>query len=97
MKGKEIAKVAELVDRTSGRKMDVYTNMPGMQLYTANYLTYDERIEFKDNAVYQPRDAVCLETQFYPNACNIKEFPSTILRAGEVYDYTTVYQFLVEE
>lgn len=92
VEGKEVVLVAEVVDPKSGRCMEVYTNKPGIQLYTANYLKEDGFV-FKDQAKYQARDAVCLETQFYPNACNMPEFPSPVLRAGEEYDYTTIYKF----
>ena len=92
--GKELVLAAEVLGATSGLHMQVYTNMPGMQLYTANYLDPEEGIRFKEDAQYHSHDAVCLETQFYPNACNIKEFPSDLFAAGEKYDYTTIYQFV---
>lgn len=89
--GNEVEKVAELVDDNSGRIMEVYTDMPGMQLYTANFLPDDG--VYKEGAHYKKRDAVCFETQYFPNSCNIKEFPSCILKAGKEYDFVTVYKF----
>lgn len=91
IKGDQVEKVAELVDDKSGRRMEVYTDMPGMQLYTANFLPEDG--VYKKGAHYKKRDGVCFETQFFPNSCNIKEFPSPVLKAGVEYDYVTVYKF----
>ena len=89
--GTEVAKVAELIDEKSGRKMEVFTDLPGMQLYSANFLTPVNNS--KEGAVYHKRDAVCFETQFFPNACNIKTFPSCILKAGKEFDSVTIYKF----
>lgn len=89
--GTEVEKVAEMVDDKSGRIMEIYTDMPGMQLYTANFLADDGT--YKDGAKYKKRDAVCFETQYYPNSCNIKEFPSCALKAGDEYDFVTIYKF----
>ncbi|MDO5519358.1 MAG: aldose epimerase family protein [bacterium] len=87
-------KVADLVDETSGRHMEVYTDAKGMQLYTANFLVPEEGCTFKEHASYPVRGAVCLETQAFPNACNIPSFPSTILQADEKYQTTTIYKFV---
>ena len=88
----EVTKVAELTDETSGRSMEVYTDMPGLQLYTANFLA---PVEFsKDGASYQKRDGVCFETQYFPNSCNLKEFPSCVLKAGKEYSSITIYKFI---
>ncbi len=91
--GKEVVSVASLYEPVSGRVMEVLTNKPGMQVYTANHLTTDKVLENKEGAVYTERDAVCFETQYYPNACNIESFPSSILKAGTEYDFTTIYRF----
>lgn len=82
--------VAELIDEISGRKMEVYTDTPGMQFYTANFL---DKEAGKDGATYKARDGVCFETQFYPNACNIPNFPSSIIKAEQEYEYVTIYKF----
>ena len=86
---------AKLYDPKSKRTMEVYTDLPGMQLYSANFLA--EPADGKGGAVYHKQDAVCFETQFYPNACNESNFPSSILRAGEEYSYATIYKFGVEK
>lgn len=90
VKDNEVTKVAELVDTQSGRTMSVFTDMPGLQLYTANFLDNEKG---KGGAVYQKRSAVCFETQYYPNSCNIDTFPSCVLKAGEEYDFVTIYKF----
>lgn len=89
--GTDVEKVAELVDEKSGRRMEVFTNMPGMQLYTANWLTTMSGV--KGGATYDKRSGVCFETQFYPNSCNIKDFPSCVLKAGKEFDSVTIYKF----
>jgi len=89
--GKSPEKAAELYDPKSGRVMEVYTTKPGMQLYTGNFL--DGKDVYKDGAIYNKRDGLCLETQFFPNAMKHRHFPSPILKAGQEYHHTTVYKF----
>lgn len=81
---------AELTGEGSGIGMEVQTDRPGLQLYTANFLTPRAG---KGGAQYAERGAVCLETQGFPNAPAIATFPSPILRAGERFASTTVYRF----
>lgn len=83
---------AELSSAESGIAMKVRTTMPGMQLYTANFLG---PWTGKGSASYEKRGAVCLETQFYPNAMRCDGFRKPILKAGESYHQTTVYAFSV--
>lgn len=83
---------ATLEDPASGRKMEVYTDRPGVQFYTANYL--ENQFPGKEGAVYGPRCACCFETQHFPDAVNRPEFPSPVLKAGEELRTTTVYRFL---
>lgn len=89
--GTEVEKVAELVDEKSGRRMEVFTDLPGMQLYTGNFLTPQKNS--KGGAVYEKRSGVCFETQFFPNSCNITNFPSCFLKAGKEFDSVTIYKF----
>lgn len=86
-----IKTVASLYDEQSGRYLEVATNKPGMQMYTGNFLTETSELKNKEQAIYHKQDAVCFETQFYPNSCNIESFPTSIFKAGEDYHYTTVY------
>lgn len=89
--GDEVEKAAELYEPESGRLMEVFTNLPGLQFYTSCGLNETENC--KDGAKYGKYAAACFETQFYPNACNIEHFPGSILKAGEEYDYQTIYKF----
>jgi aldose 1-epimerase len=86
-----VSLAARVFEPTSGRVMDVLTTEPGVQFYTANFL--DGSITGKKGAVYGRRCALCLETQHFPDSPNRPEFPSTVLRPGEVYRTTTVYRF----
>ena len=83
-------KVAELAADKSGIVMDMYTDRPGVQIYTANFL---EGSTGKGGACYRSRDAVCLETHFYPDAIHHENFPGPVCRAGEKYDTRTMYRF----
>ncbi len=74
----------------SGIEMTTWTDLPGMQVYSANFLT--ER-PGKGGAVMHKRDALCLETQLYPNAMNCYGFPSPVLRAAQHLHSETVYAF----
>lgn len=89
--GTEVEKVAELIDEKSGRKMEVFTDLPGIQFYTGNFLSPEENC--KDHAHYDKRAGACFETQYFPNSCNIKSFPSCVLKAGEEFDSVTIYKF----
>ncbi len=77
----------------SGRVMTVRTTEPGVQLYTGNHL---KDVNGKGGHVYKARHGFCLETQHYPDSPNKPEFPSVILRPGETFQSTTIYQFSAE-
>ena len=70
----------------------VTTTMPGLQVYSGNFLT--DRIG-KYGAAYHKRDAICLETQYYPNAMACEIFEKPILRAGDLYHHTTSFAFSI--
>lgn len=94
----EMELVASLYDEKSGRYMEVYTDLPGMQVYSGNFIDGESDPEKgKGGIVYKKRDGICFETQFYPNACNIPSFPSSVFKAGEPFDYCTVYSFSVKK
>jgi len=84
----------KVVDDVSGREMEVWTTQPGVQLYTANWL--NGSIKGKGGMAYGKFGAVCLETQNYPDAVNHANFPSAILRPGEVFHAETIYKFTVK-
>ena len=86
-----LRKAAQVYSSISGISMDVETTLPGMHFYTANFLA--EGLNGKDGAIYGPRHAFCLETQFFPDAVNQPAFPSVILRPDTLYDHTTVFSF----
>lgn len=77
------------VYQACGRKMEVYTTLPGIQFYTANGLS----AAGKGNAVYGRHSAVCFESQYYPNSVNMPDFPSPILKKGDTYHVVTEYRF----
>ena len=74
--------------------MNVYTDQPGVQFYTGNFL--NGQLVGKDGAVYDRRQAFCLETQNFPDSPNKANFPNTILRAGERFKTTTIFEFLTD-
>lgn len=80
---------ATLHDPHSGRTMFVITDRPGIQLYTANFTD----TLGKDGVYYPKRSAVCLETQFYPDAVNHPEWPQPFVKAGEKFHSETIYRF----
>ncbi|MEO5800916.1 MAG: galactose-1-epimerase, partial [Gemmatimonadales bacterium] len=82
---------AHVSEPVSGRTLDVSTTEPGVQFYTGNVL--DGSNIGKGGKPYQRRFAFCLETQHYPDSPNHANFPSTILRPGDVYRSRTVYAF----
>ena len=79
--------------KASGVKMDCFTNQPGVQFYSGNFLDGDKG---KNGAVYGHRSAFCLETQTFPDAVNHENFPESILKPGQTYKQTTVYRFSEE-
>jgi aldose 1-epimerase len=85
---------AEVWDPASGRLMKVYTDQPGVQFYTGNFL--DGTLKGKGGKVYHQHDAFCLETQHFPDSPNEPKFPSTVLRPGAIFRSTTVYKFSVK-
>jgi aldose 1-epimerase len=90
---KQMTFCAKVVEPTSGRTMRVDTTEPGVQLYTGNF--FDGSLKAHGYA-YEKHGAFCLETQHYPDSPNQLQFPSTVLKPGEVYHTTTVHTFGVE-
>ncbi len=85
---------AEAYDPKTGRKLEVFTDLPGMQFYCGNFI--EGNIKGKGGRLYQKRDAFCFETQLFPDACHEKPgFKSSVLKAGEPYESTTVFRFSV--
>ena len=82
---------AEVREPKSGRVMKVSTTEPGVQLYTGNFL--DGSVTGKGGKAYKKNFGLCLETQHYPDSPNRPDFPSTVLRPGETFRSSTVYEF----
>ncbi len=89
----ELVVAGYIYEPESGRKMEVITTQPGIQIYTANWV--DKQIA-KYGKQYEAQGAICLETQGFPASPNYPHFPSTVLRAGEKYDEWCIYKFSVK-
>ena len=76
---------------TSKRRLEIFTDQPGVQLYTGNWLTGSPM--GKDNTAYTDYCAVALECQGLPDAPNHPNFPSQVLRPGETYQRSIIYRF----
>ena len=92
--GKELSFCARCSSPKTGIVMETFTTEPGVQLYTGNWMTGN--FEGKPGQRYPERAALCLETQHFPDSPNKPEYPSTLLRPGETFLSTTIYQFSVE-
>ena len=87
----DLKKIALVEDPQSGCRMEVSTDLPGVQFYTANFLPSQAG---KQSAHYGPRCALCLETESFPDSIHFPDFPQCIFDAGEIYRAETVYRFL---
>lgn len=93
--GTGLRQAAHAHSEKTGITLDVQTDMPGLQLYSGNYL--DAALpKGKGGAVYERRSGFCIETQYPPDAVHFSNFPQPILHCGETYDHTTVFQFGIE-
>lgn len=88
-----VRKVADAKSNSSGIQMEVYSDQPGIQLYTGNFL--DGSIVSKKKNKYEKNSGFCLETQHFPNSPNEDNFPTVVLNPGEKYDTTTVFKFIL--
>ncbi len=88
-----VREVALVIENKSGRLMRVFSDQPGMQFYSGNFL--DGSIKGKEGKVYEQHFGFCLETQHFPDSPNQPGFPSTVLRPDEKYATTTIYRFEV--
>ena len=84
---------ARAVEPKSGRMLEVLTTEPSLQFYSGNFL--DATVVGSPGKVYRQTDGFCMEAQHFPDAPNHSNFPSIVLRPGEVFDSTTVYRFSV--
>lgn len=89
--GTGMRQAASVYEPTSGRLLSVFTDQPGIQLYTSGFL--DGTIVGRGNTKYDRFHAFCLETQHFPDSPNQKNFPSSILRPGKPFRTVTEYRF----
>ena len=82
---------ARVEDPGSGRALELWTNQPGVQFYSGNFL--DGTVTGKYGRVHRQYDALCLEPQVYPDTPNRPDFPSARLDPGQVYRHTSLYRF----
>ncbi|MFF9000696.1 aldose epimerase family protein [Streptomyces achromogenes] len=83
--------IATLRDPRSGRTLKIATDQPGLQFYSGNFL--DGTLTGTSGHTYRQGDALCLETQHFPDSPNHPAFPSTVLRPGQTYRTTTIHRF----
>lgn len=94
--GNEMSLAAKVKGPKTGIVMEVYTDQPGIQFYSGNFLTGKEN-DGKGGKAYAHRSAFCLETQHFPDSPNKPQFPSTELKPGETYKTISVYKFSVDK
>lgn len=87
--------IASAFDEESGRLMEVYSDQPGLQFYTGNFL--DGSLPQKKEGFYEFRSGFCMETQHFPNSPNQPDFPSVTLNPNEKYYSITSYKFRIKE
>ncbi len=84
---------AKVYEKSSGRVLELFTEEPGVQFYSGNFL--DGSLIGKNGIVYNHRNGFCLETQHYPDSPNQPAWPTTILNPGETYKTSTIHKFSV--
>ena len=87
----ELRTVARAREPRSGRRLEVLTTEPGVQLYTGNFL--DGSVRGKGGVAYAKHGGFCLETQRFPDAVHHAEWPTVVLRPGETYRHAMVLRF----
>jgi aldose 1-epimerase len=83
--------ICELKSPETFIHMKVYSNQPGLQMYSGNYL--DGLEKGKNGMIHYPRSSICLEPQIFPNGFHVSHFPSPVLKKGETYSYRSLYKF----
>jgi len=91
VKGKGLRSAAVLADPASGRTLEVLTDLPGIQIYTGQYIPPETK--GRGGHIYGPFSGVCLEAEHFPDAPNRPEFPSAVLKKGAVFTATIIYRF----
>jgi aldose 1-epimerase len=91
----QLGLMARVYEPTTGRVLEVWSTEPGLQFYSGNFL--DGKITGKGGWVYQFRNGFCMEPQHYPDSPNQPNFPSVVLKPGQVYKNTIIYKFSVKK
>ena len=86
-----LREIAQVQDPKSGRKMKVFTDLPGVQFYAGNCIGVETG---KENTVYEPRKGLCLETQYYPDNIHHPNFPQAVFGPNKDFHTVTIYQFM---
>ena len=81
----------ELINKDSTIHMQLFSNQPGLQMYSGNYMTGEKG---KNGVLNSKRSAICLEPQVFPNGLKQPHFPSPVLKKGEEYFYSSLYKFI---
>lgn len=88
--GSRLIKAASVVEPASGRMLDMYTDMPGVQFYSGNFIS---DVRGKRGSIYDKHAGFCLEAEYFPDSPNRPDFPSCILRPGSTYRHAIEYRF----
>jgi aldose 1-epimerase len=91
----QLGLMARVYEPTTGRVLEVWSTEPGLQFYSGNFL--DGSLTGKGGWVYQFRNGFCMEPQHYPDSPNQPNFPSVVLKPGQVYQNTIIYKFSVKK
>ena len=89
-RGAEPTLAAQVTDAETGRRLEVHTTQPGLQLYSGNFL--DGSLIGREGIAYHRWHAFCLEAQHFPDTPNHPSFPSAVLEPGEVYAHSVIYR-----
>lgn len=92
--GIEQAPAASVYHSETGRLLEVFTDKPGVQFYTGNFL--DKALSSTEANIFSNKSGLCLETQYFPDSPNQKNFPSIILEHGAKYKSKTTFKFSVK-
>ena len=91
----ELGLQALVTEPITGRVLEVLSTEPGLQFYCGNFL--DGKLKGKGGWVYRHRNGFCMEPQHYPDSPNQPNFPSVVLKPGQLYKNTIIYRFSVQK
>lgn len=90
---KSVEVVASLYSHKTGIYMEVSTTLPGIQIYSGNYLDNSIDKIGKEGAIYSNHSGICFETQYFPNCMNVPQFENCVFGVNEIYHSTTIFKF----